>query len=373
MTTQTRGEESLHPSEVEGTRTGNLSLEAEVIGLDGMPIECPNVSFWRALEACDPEELPLSFSLERMPLVRPGIDHWVMQDRESGKRYKILRSGRLVANDLMPGEYRITASRSDRFHDLTPTGISEPIRLDGKRQHTKVAVRLLDGPTVMFRAKDEGTGETVTGLELALARDDGLPLFFIDDGHLPLKRVPPGRYSLHVRRGAQLPEERDYLLVGEPMRIDITAGQDREVLVRLRAMALDEAEIDRRWPWVATGRVTHSEGKPLQDVVVRVAVGSGSLFDGGITRTDSNGKYRLRFIPGRGSETEKGEWHAGLQVALFCASKAGFVQKDEIPPDEHHHGRFMMMASVLTEDMDYRDKVILPHSPREIDFVMVPQ
>lgn len=119
-------------------------------------------------------------------------------------------------------------------------------------------------------------------------------------------------------------------------------------------------------PWLATGRVTDADGKPLPGVTVRAHTGIGSLKNSGTAVTDADGKYVLKFGPGVWSENRK-----MVQAATISVSLAGHTEKNL-----HRQGDCVAALEKPDGEIGWGGKtdedLFLPGKPIEIDFVMVP-
>lgn len=119
-------------------------------------------------------------------------------------------------------------------------------------------------------------------------------------------------------------------------------------------------------PWLATGRVTDADGKPLPGVTVRAHTGMGTLRNTGTAVTDADGKYELKFGPGIWSVNRK-----FVQAATISVSLAGHTEKNL-----HRQGDCVAAFEMPDGEIGWggktADDLILPGKPKEIDFVMVP-
>ncbi|MBL8890116.1 MAG: M48 family metalloprotease [Planctomycetaceae bacterium] len=120
-------------------------------------------------------------------------------------------------------------------------------------------------------------------------------------------------------------------------------------------------------PWLATGLITDSQGKPMPGVTVRAHCGLGSLRLSGSTTSDSDGRYELRFGPVWSSANPK-----FIQAATISVAAPEFVERNL-----HRQGD-LIAALELPDDKDLAlfnlqpSEVFLPQQAKTIDFVMVP-
>ena len=83
-----------------------------------------------------------------------------------------------------------------------------------------------------------------------------------------------------------------------------------------------------RGPNVVSGRVTDTQGRPMEGVAVRAHCGMGTLFQAGITTTDKDGRYTLRFA---------GAGYGEFGATVIFAHKAGFAEKSR-SQSGHYYG-----------------------------------
>ena len=147
------------------------------------------------------------------------------------------------------------------------------------------------------------------------------------------------------------------------------AEANQQIVLRLHGQRMSDEQIAQRWPWYVTGRVTDPQGKPIAGATVHVATGYGTLIGGARTTTDAGGSYKLRF--GQGGMMfgeQKSNDPVSLQAALFFAGKPGMAEANL-----NRQGNMMMALRQPPPGPIPGDKtVVLPGSPRQIDFVLVP-
>ena len=144
---------------------------------------------------------------------------------------------------------------------------------------------------------------------------------------------------------------------------------DAANLPALAASQIARVDFSPSMPWIAFGRVTDADGKPMADVKVRAAMGHG----GATTFTDADGRYEFHFGPGIWFVTDK----PYCQAALIKPMKPGF--------SEHNMSRQGECVAAMSRDLDApidmsqldtwskpAERVFLPGVPKEIDFVLVP-
>ena len=139
----------------------------------------------------------------------------------------------------------------------------------------------------------------------------------------------------------------------------------------MRAARLTDAEVAKRWPWLVSGRVTDDQGRPVEGATVRAHCGYGTLKQTGVTETDKDGRYVLRFSPGMYELGNKpGEVPVNLQAARISVHKPGFAEKNL-----YRQGHLTMANRALPSG--YRNwegagGPVLPNQPVSVDFVLAP-
>ncbi len=351
--------------------TGTLELEARAVGVDGTPLETCSITFWTAVEyegAEEPAEIESPLSVWFDPAARrmwEPVHHFSTGDRATKE-------------GLAPGTYRVTAFPGHR--DPTQLGVSEEIVLDGSEKHTIVIVPMQDGPALTIEVVDAETGAPIDSPFLFLSRADGLSVTRWSSGSWSFRpqggvhmfaSLAPGRYTLLAGKRAYRHGEPDYVAENASLEIELTSSVDRTVTVKLRETWPDEEETARRWPWVVTGTVTDANGRPLEGVTLHANTGWGTLRPTGETKTDAEGRYTLRFLPGMHMlDEETGEWTANLQAATIHPELPGFFERNL-----HRQGDLRMADSLPPEDERFGaspDQIVLPDEPHRLDFVMVP-
>ncbi len=339
---------------------GTLSLEARVVGIDGKPVKKCFIKFWRAV---DPDSTGNQ---------TPRISTYIRSKAEiwrypNSKRVwkpvgKWKTNDRATKEKLTPGDYCVIAWLGSS--SIEPLCVSDIIHLDGSRQHSVARIQLGAGPALIVTVVDAETGNAVQYTpQLWLVRNDGLIVASwpqsmrgsrLKDGRLEFPRLAPATYTLHVRKRAYRHGHSEY--AANPIKIELTAGHDKQITAVMRKVKFEQAEIERRWPWSVTGKVTGGQGQPIEGVKLRVLSGMGTLFQTGETVTDKQGKYTLRFTRSFSSSV--------LLAANILVSKPGFSSTSNN----------LLIGDKLPEKSDHsyalRDRVILPGKPRQWDFVM---
>ncbi|HZJ17829.1 MAG TPA: biopolymer transporter ExbD [Chthoniobacteraceae bacterium] len=158
----------------------------------------------------------------------------------------------------------------------------------------------------------------------------------------------------------------DYASVTAVLNVLKTAGIGNPTLQAWPSTA-DNAPAPQQ-KWMATGRVTDEEGKPIEGVLISVDAGMGSLFQTGKATTGADGHYTVEFTQGVMMERDS----PGLQFANITAHKPRFFEKNL----NRHGAGAMALRAVAAEDLKgygvAADVLALPGRPRVVDFVMLP-
>jgi beta-lactamase regulating signal transducer with metallopeptidase domain len=120
-------------------------------------------------------------------------------------------------------------------------------------------------------------------------------------------------------------------------------------------------------PWSVFGRVTDTEGKPLEGVGVSARTGIGTLRLTGKATTNADGKYEFDFGPGIAMANND----VLLQSAWISAHMPGFSEKD-LSRQGNLLAAFKLPKDAAELGKRTKNDVILPGNARQIDFVMVP-
>jgi hypothetical protein len=113
-------------------------------------------------------------------------------------------------------------------------------------------------------------------------------------------------------------------------------------------------------PWIVNGRVTDEAGRPIEGAEVRVNAGMGTLGCTGITETDRDGRYSVRF--------GAGIIGPGFQFAIIHASMPGRTERNL-----GRQGDFTAAFKPVQKSRHVDPaRTFLPNQPRTVDFVLVP-
>jgi 5-hydroxyisourate hydrolase-like protein (transthyretin family) len=355
-----------------------LQLEARVVGPDGKPVPLSDVSFWRAVDPTavkEPARIPPSPFGET-----PST--WV--DPITERTWELLYSlDRVEQVATMPGlsvgDYRVTAhvnAAPDFASNELSVGASGVIHLDGSKTKTAEVVRLDSGPSLTVDVLDAATGKPIPNALLRLFRPDGLPVVswsgrwfvYARDGRVTYPHLAPGRYTLHVERRAEHFGDVNYADVPELVVIDVPAGRNTQVAVRLTPAPFDERETERRWPWVVTGKVIDAQGKPLEGVTIAAVCNAWQKV--GLARTGKDGSYSLRLAgSGHTYDSDAQRWRTSSQPVEILPSMPGLCERNLA-----RHGEIAIAEQPPPVNVGSRkpEEFLLPGQACQIDFVMVP-
>ncbi len=279
-----------------------------------------------------------------------------------------------TVSELLPGRYRVTAYiPSERNSwDQTPFGMSEIVELKEGGEKSHVVVRLERGSTLVVRAVDADTGQTLDDVTLSLRRasDDFPPDWQAHPetaerlpGVYTFDELPAGQYELVGKKSAHSPSDVERKPAEPRVLVDMQPDKNQELSVKFKTKRLDDAAIAKNWPWVATGRVTDPAGKPIAGATVHAATGMFTLLGSSTTTTDIDGRYVLRFTQGMGISDP-----VSLQAALIGASKPGYFETNL----NRQGGLTMALktpSEVAAKHWGSRG-VFLPNEPREVNFTL---
>jgi len=355
-----------------------LAIDVRILGVDGEPIdESSAVTIWRQVETA-----PEAESRSRTVVDPRDGTIWQRVTGSSRGQSGPTRNGKdrfMTRSSLEPGVYRVTAFVGLRKEKMLGMAVSEPVRLDGSEETTRVTISVENGPPVTFTVLNARTRAPIDYPRpgIRLIRGDGLDveynplngnLFPGDDGKYRIEHLAPGSYRVEISARSHAYGYPDCALP-EPMTIQVHDGSSEEIVLELEPKSIDEEEAEKRWPWAVEGVVTDTQGRPLEGIEIRAARGWGTLMTGWPVLSDEQGRYRLRFGPGmmiKNEETDK--WGAGVQAAIISARKPGYVEKNL-----GRQGDLLMADAMPDEPSRWdREKTILPGKPYRVDFTMVP-
>ena len=354
----------------------DLKIEARIVGVDGKSPERCSITFWKAVDHENVEKTVKNPVASRFSI--PHVWHDSVTDKTWQPIHHFATKDSATSEELGPGDYRVTANLG--HGNPTMVGVSEPIRLDGSREHTVVTLAMEAGPSLTIDVLDAKTGEPIEYAAVRLVRPDGLPVVswssgawsvLLRENQHKFEHLAPGDYTLEVFKRAYQYGQNEYAAEQMPMNVRLAVNEDRRITVKLKAVGPSEEDARRRWPWSVTGTVTDQNGQPLEGVEIRASCGMGTLMPTGSTTSDEQGRYTLRFGPGMRSLNEStGTWNAGLQAATIYASKPGHTEKNL-----GRQGGLMMADELPPKDNAWGAKpseIVLPRKPYNLDFVMVP-
>ncbi len=302
-------------------------------------------------------------------------------------RSVVYRSRRGVGRLRQPDE---TVQRADRWEIAFPAGLSETdyaqfldhakIRLavEGSERWSLVSQVSTPEPTVESRAgfderqlNFEWAGGAMRQVDLSLVRKAGVAV----TGNETIVLVLPFEAEQLLAR-----LEREYLKHAKN-HTDMRVVRRTRFVVRKISDSYEfniesqqyfgepKAKDDINRPWLATGRVTDADGRPMAGVEVMAHCGMGTLFMTGSTETDTEGSYKLLF---EGAIPRFNKNPVTLQAATISVHKPGFFERNL-----HRQGD--RLAAYSLDGVEFpewgkknKDAVFLPGEPKEINFVMLP-
>ena len=359
-------------------QTGRLKVT--VRDLNGQPTENVYINLWREID--DNSGKLGSFNCD-----------WT---DSTGRHWRPARSwtpgcGASFAEaftNLRPGNYRATAvahvddrgNTSSRQIDATPYATSQPVTVIGGDGAQEVVVNFKGGAPLKIEVVDKPTGKPIERAEVRLFGPDGEPIvsatwgsgnFFERvnaEGTVRFGQLPAGDYQVEVlgfRPYHYCVGMADYLPLAEKLPMKVEAGKENFLRIALESTPLTPEEIEKRWPYEYFGKVTDLDGKPLEAVSIKVFSGIATLFAVGETKTDSAGKYRVRFASdGIGKDAEK--WH--VAGSLYATKPDWGETANQQPGDLWITGP---KGTVSPKGLK-PEQLVAPHKPKEVDFVMAP-
>lgn len=139
--------------------------------------------------------------------------------------------------------------------------------------------------------------------------------------------------------------------------------------IQLSSPAAEQTQ-DHAKPWIVQGKVTDTEGQPIQGAKIIAHCGIGSLLPTGSAVSDVTGSFDLRFGPGIRFGSGDGD-HPGLQAATISVHKPGWFEKNL-----HRQGDLLAAYRLPAEGVKWANKrnedVFLPGKPKTVTFVLVP-
>jgi beta-lactamase regulating signal transducer with metallopeptidase domain/thiol-disulfide isomerase/thioredoxin len=340
--------------------SSNLTLEAKVLDLNGDPTEECRVQFYREVTADEPAE----------------EQDW--NDPATNKRWRYFTNetgtSSATATRLKPGWYRVLVRDGASYR--APLGMSGPIQLDGSRRETSLSVRVQPGGTIRIKAVNDTDDKALDSVSTILTRKDAawpsLVLHPTKDGDaFVYEHVPPGKYSISANQRAKRYDALQYETVDD-VELEVAVAEMQDVLVALQGRPLNEEELNARVPWIATGRVTDADGKPIAGAEIWASAGWGTLRGARIATTDENGRYRGRFgqsgfirtfdlgdAPLNPVSAQVGAYKDGMYEANLNR-QGGMTAAYRLPkPDEE-----------VPEYVD-TNRMFIRGQPREVDFVLL--
>lgn len=233
------------------------------------------------------------------------------------------------------------------------------------------------GGTIRFEVVDADSGDPLEHASVWMeSHPKTLPPHFIC---IPLREgnastfvhLRAGNYQFSISRGALLPNDLEYDLRKELETVEVADGETKRLQVALKGRRLNDAEIKRRWPYVAKGTVIDASGKPIQGARVHAVLHPGDESEMGSTTTDSQGRYTLRFRGIYEHPEKQRKPPFVIEELQIVATKRGFVERNM-----NQHGSLNCALRLPGPDEESEiepQRLILPDKPTSLDFVLVPQ
>ena len=394
-------------SSAESIPTGSSSfadnkLTISVSDADDNRVTHAYLTLWKALELeeGDPENTVNGTS--GFGLYNPVI--WI----DAKTKVRWMRQGSAHPNDgrhskkgvkqyefatLPNGRYRVTAMSYQAkvtTPDPSPYGVSEDVVLTGTDE-SEMQIQFAAGAgDLKLHVIDKESRKPLSGIALRLRTADGMPVvhghgngnFFErtdDQGEVRFGKLPAGEFSIELLgKRTRVNQSEEYLPMSTLTKVTVNPGSQK-FEIELPATKLTKEEIDKRNPFSIFGRVTDSDGKPLEGAVVRAATGIGTLWGGGSTKTDAHGNYKLYFGPGgRTRVSESAPNGVGVQAVNVYVGAKGW----KLPGKDGYV--FMLMTDQPKKEFETRLKaegkiwsksdsgeVVFANEAKELNFVLV--
>ena len=195
---------------------GNLSIKVRVLDSEGYAVKGAQLVLWTPVRSG--EDTPRWSRQGRRV-------YW--HDSSSGLVWKVCaalqRGAKPAFAGLTPGEYRLTAAgnMASKWDEITPTGTSPIVQLDGAQMSTTMTVIQQQGEcSLAAKVIDDATREPVKHASFLLVRSDGLPIARAStrvhrhtntQGVRRYTKLTPGTYWLHdVKKRASVYGDNDY-------------------------------------------------------------------------------------------------------------------------------------------------------------------
>ena len=343
--------------EIAGRRS---KLRVTAVDANGDRVDSVTAAFYRELSE---DETPAKNDWQEPDGSSVWRRFWYGSDNDS-----------VTAKGLTAGWYRVLVGEESTTSG--PLSFSGRIRIDRDVELTEYTAKL--GPTASMRITAENEdGKPLPDVRVSLEMvRPSWPKLRINpsdrEGALTtFDRVPAGTYRvIAYQRAARWDGER-YDVPANATPLELKAGETAEHRIRMVARKLTEKEIDQRAPWVAKGRVTDPNGKPIAGVAIWASAGWGSMRSVEIATTNEEGEYFGRFSSS-GMHMMSNSESLGVVSAQVGAHKTGFAEANI-----NRHGGLRAANRLPRPDEEVPEgvepkRLFTPGKPVHIDFVMKP-
>jgi|GEM_PF-3814266 hypothetical protein len=357
------------------------TLEVKVVDFNGEPVQKCKVSFYRERRSGEPEDVTPDW-WGYSEASEQWITNWKCFETLSGidsAKVTHLTPGwyRAVASSGCPGCSKCSKSNDESSRSIPDRiGLSEPIQIDESHLESSVTVKVQQGGTIRVTSVTTDDGISLPHAKLQFVRIapelPAIPFQLRKVGNeLLYEHIPPGKYRVSATKWAEKPFDQ-YYETAKGIELEVVTGEARDVQLALKGRPLTDAERNVRWPWIATGRVTGSEGNPIKGVEIWASAGWGTLFPEMIAKTDDEGRYVGRFAASGYQISYKDADPLNLISAQVDAREEGFYEANlNRQGGMHAVLRRPKSDEELPEYVD-RNRLFIRGIPREVDFVLKP-
>ena len=198
-----------------------------------------------------------------------------------------------------PGDYRFMAI--GRTSADTLSHLSEAVCLDVNHPQGHVELKFGETPTLKVRVVDAETKLALpkpwVRLEAEQPLEDGTYPAWSGTRELGFHPLRPGRYRLSAGGEFGVFDRGPFYRARVNVPVEIT-GDEQTIELELPKAELTAQQQEEYWPFALRGKVTDWHGRPLPGRKINtnhVRPDGAYAWDAGITQTDANGEYALRF------------------------------------------------------------------------------
>jgi beta-lactamase regulating signal transducer with metallopeptidase domain len=310
--------------------------------------------------------------------------HWVTVD--TGNHGVAWNKNMLSFFALQQGTYRILLTGYNYKPEDQANGnvFSEPVTLDSSQKEKAISLQLNPGGILKMTMLDKETGEPVENAYMRflscthIPQNVGYGWFIKFNGRQEYYNLVPGKYQFSVYCPDREVSDPVYEPVDHIYEADVSAGQTNEITVVKRKRSHTPQELDERWPYILTGTVRDTGGRPLEGAEVRIR--RDNIFVSGgwpstATITDNEGKFLLRYNPEslntmqvldpREAPTPE---NPDIMEIRIEAKKPGFVWKGVQDAGGTVHGRYFEDDGKVVNYANYVCVEPVPSHPNNIEY-----